>query len=195
MTSSEEVLLASTHSSETISARRTYSSCLSSSRSGAASITSSHSAIASNASTGSIRAVAASASSALSLPLTASLASPSRARAAPRWSASASGSCSSVRAPERAASWAMPEPIVPAPTTPITRAERAVAVGCSGTLCSGGDERVDARHTPPNDQLLDLRGTLVEGRDARVTEVALDRMIVDVARAAVYLDREIRALQ
>ena len=41
------------------------------------------------------------------------------ARSTPRSSASGTGSCSSVRAPASAASWAMPAPIVPAPTTPI----------------------------------------------------------------------------
>ena len=40
--------------------------------------------------------------------------------ARPRFSASGSGSCSSVRAPAWQASWAMPAPIVPAPQTPIT---------------------------------------------------------------------------
>ena len=47
---------------------------------------------------------------------------PSRARARPRSSASGTGSCNSVTAPERAPSWAIPEPIVPAPSTPMMRA-------------------------------------------------------------------------
>ena len=44
-----------------------------------------------------------------------------------------------------------------------------------------------------DDQLLDLRGALVERRHAHVAEVALDRVVVDVARAAVDLDRLVRA--
>ena len=45
-----------------------------------------------------------------------------------------------------------------------------------------------------DDQLLDLRGALVEGGDAGVAQVALDRVVVDVAGAAVDLDRQVRAL-
>ena len=45
----------------------------------------------------------------------------------------------------------------------------------------------------PDDQLLDLRGALVQGRHADVAEVALDRVVVDVARAAVDLDRGVGA--
>src|SRR6478752_10804934 len=45
---------------------------------------------------------------------------PSRARSAPARAASGSGSYNNVRAPDWAASWAMPEPMVPAPTTPMT---------------------------------------------------------------------------
>ncbi len=114
-------------------------------------------------------------------------AAPSRPRApaaraiagSPRSSASASGSCTSVRAPAAAASWAMPAPIVPAPRTPtITR----------------GHERVEPGLGAPDDQLLDLRRALVERRHAHVAVVALDRVVVDVARAAVDLDREVRAV-
>ena len=104
VTSSEEVFVASTHSSLTISESFAYISCLSSRRSGAASITSSQSAKAAMSSTGSRRSEAAAASSSVSLPFTISLRSPSSALAMPRASASPNGSCSSVRAPERAAS-------------------------------------------------------------------------------------------
>ena len=41
-------------------------------------------------------------------------------RSRPRCAAPSTGSCTSVRAPAIAASWAMPAPIVPAPTTPMT---------------------------------------------------------------------------
>ena len=44
-----------------------------------------------------------------------------------------------------------------------------------------------------DDQLLDLRGALVERRHAHVAEEALDREVVDVARAAVDLDRVVGA--
>ena len=47
---------------------------------------------------------------------------------------------------------------------------------------------------PTDDQLLDLRGPLVQRRDADVAEVALDGVVVDVARAAVDLDRRVRAV-
>src|ERR1700722_15159329 len=53
---------------------------------------------------------------------------------------------------------------------------------------SGRHERVDAGHRAADDQLLDLRGALVQGGDAHVAEVALDRVVVHVARAAVNLD-------
>ena len=46
-----------------------------------------------------------------------------------------------------------------------------------------------------DDQLLDLRGALVERRHARVAQVALDRVVVDVAGAAVHLDRDVGALR
>src|SRR6478736_4530769 len=103
--------------------------------------------------------------------------------------------------------------MVPAPSTPIVAAalpaDAPVGLessswrgGCSGISwdsrprrSSGGDERVDPGHRAPDDQLLDLRGPLVEGRHARIAEVALDGMVVDVARAAVDLDGEVRALQ
>ena len=57
-----------------------------------------------------------------------------------------------------------------------------------------GRHRVDPGRVAADDQLLDLRGALVEGRDAGVAQVALDRVVVDVAGAAVDLDREVRAL-
>ena len=56
------------------------------------------------------------------------------------------------------------------------------------------DDRVDAGRRAADDQLLDLRRALVERRHADVAEVALDRVVVDVARAAVHLDRGVRAL-
>ncbi len=75
-------------------------------------------------STGSRLSDARVACSSVSLPFSASFARPRRAFSAPLCSASGNGSYSSVRAPERAASWAMPLPIVPAPSTPITDAAR-----------------------------------------------------------------------
>ena len=54
--------------------------------------------------------------------------------------------------------------------------------------------RVDAGRIAADDQLLDLRGALVEGGHPGVAQVALDRVVVDVAGAAVDLDREVRAL-
>ena len=44
-----------------------------------------------------------------------------------------SGSCRSVRAPARQASWAMPAPIVPAPATPITSGGLAARSGTTKT--------------------------------------------------------------
>src|ERR1700691_3138016 len=43
---------------------------------------------------------------------------------------------------------------------------------------SGRHERVDAGHRAADDQLLDLGGALVQGGDAHVAEVALDRVVV-----------------
>src|ERR1700674_3392338 len=103
----------------------------------------------------------------------------------------------------------MPAPIVPAPTAPITSAAlrtwsalpgssslkgSSSAMDRFGARASGGHERVDPRHRPSDDQLLDLRGPLVEGGDAHVSEVALDRVVVDVPSAAMNLDRRVRAL-
>ena len=47
-------------------------------------------------------------------------------------------------------------------------------------------------HGAADDQLLDLGRALVERRHAGVAQVALDRVVVDVARAAVHLDRRVR---
>src|SRR4051795_2595612 len=120
-----------------------------------------------------------------------------------------------VRAPASAASCAIPDPMVPAPTTPMAEATGPEETGpampglkpsalrsseCKETaprvrqLDRLGHERVDAGGGAPDDELLDLRRALVEGRDADVAEVTLDRVVVDVARAAVHLDRGVRAL-
>ncbi len=128
VTDSEEVLVASTHSPETISDNRAKSSCLSWSDSGAASITSSQGA-SSSIEAAARRWAAASASSAVQRPRWAPLARFSRTAAAPRSRASGIGSCRRVRAPDRQASWAMPEPMVPAPTTPMTWAGPKVRPG------------------------------------------------------------------
>src|SRR3954463_1879954 len=77
----------------------------------------------------------------------------------------------------------MPAPIVPAPTTPSARGSSAAATS---------DHRVLARHRAADDQLLDLRGPLVQGGHARVAEVALDGVVVDVTGSAVHLDGEVR---
>src|SRR4051812_1857269 len=94
-------------------------------------------------------------------------------------SMSAIGSWSRLSAPAWAASCAMPAPMVPAPTTP--------------TLMRASCERVDAGQRSADDQPLDLRGALVERGDAHVAERALDGMVVDVAGAAVDLDRRVGA--
>src|SRR4051794_4122815 len=168
VTDSDEVFVASAQSAATASATRESRSRLSSSDSGAASITTSASARA---------ARSGAAASGASSP------SRRRARSSPRSSAAGSGSWTSVRAPAAAASCAMPAPIVPAPRTPTTR-------GATGLR---GDERVQAGLGAPDDELLDLGGALVERRHAHVAEVALDRVVVHVARAAVDLDRLVGA--
>src|ERR1039458_10571536 len=89
----------------------------------------------------------------------------------------------------------MPAPIVPAPATPIT-------VGASTPLLmqpylpwrpygSRRDERVYPRQRAADDQLLDLRGALIQGGHAHIAEIPLDRVIVDVSRASVNLDRRV----
>src|SRR3954447_2706556 len=104
----------------------------------------------------------------------------------PGASASGTGSCSSVRAPAcRQASWAMPAPIVPAPTTPMVP-----ATGASATLL--GDQRVDPGRGAADDQLLDLGRPFMQRGHAYVAEIALHRVVVHVARAAVHLDRGVR---
>lgn len=120
VTSSDEVLLARTHSSPTMPFdNRANSACLTSSRSGAASITSSHEARSSSAGAACSPSRAAAARESLSRPRSTPRSSWARIRSRPRSSASGIGSCSSVRAPDRHASWAIPAPIVPAPATPI----------------------------------------------------------------------------
>src|SRR2546423_503167 len=133
----------------------------------------------------------------------------------PRASASGMGSCSSVRAAAcRQASCAIPAPIVPAPTTPmVATSETGPAapalppsalrfswdiarvyerLRASGSYALLGDQRVDPRRRAPDDQLLDLGGSLVQRGHAHVAEVALDRVVVHVARPAVHLDRRVR---
>jgi hypothetical protein len=116
VTLSEEVFVASTQSSRTTSATRPNSSRLSSSDSGAASITTSAPASAATSAAASSGPAAPSASR----PFSTSRSSRLRTPASPRSSASASGSCTSVRAPAAAASCAIPAPIVPAPRTATT---------------------------------------------------------------------------
>ena len=130
VTCSEEVFVASTQSGPTIPASVVNSSCLSRSDSGAASTTSSQGAKSSSVLAASRRPAAACASSFDQRPRAAPF---SRSRgifssAASR--ASPTGSCSSVRAPDRQASWAIPAPIVPAPTTPMV-------AGAAGSLTRG----------------------------------------------------------
>ena len=67
-------------------------------------------------------------------------------------------------------------------------ADRRRRVGPS----SLGDKSVDSRQRPADDQLLDLGGALVERRHRDVPEIALDRVVVNVAGAAVDLDRGVR---
>ena len=118
---------------------------------------------------------------------------PSRARRAaraPRRRAlerrAASGSCSSTcaRPPARRAG------AIPAP---MSRRRRRRSDVRSPRRRRSGTQRVDAGLRAPDDQLLDLRRALVQRRDAHVAEVALDGVVVDVARAAVHLDRLVGA--
>src|SRR3954463_2813659 len=83
------------------------------------------------------------------------------------------------------------------------RFSRSRATWCSSTETSTwatalplfyGRHRVLARSGAADDQLLDLRGALVERGHAGVAQVALDRVVVDVAGAAVDLNRQVRAL-
>ncbi len=120
VTSREEVLVASTQSSATISLSRPSSSSFSSSDSGAASITSSHSRRSSSAGAASSSPAPRSASSALQRPRSAPRARCPRAASSPCSSACSTGSCTRVRVPASAPSCAIPAPIVPAPTTPMT---------------------------------------------------------------------------
>src|SRR5215207_7821159 len=74
----------------------------------------------------------------------------------------------------------------------------------SSTECSTSEElltvglqrrhRVDPGGLAPDDQLLDLGGALVQGRDPGIAQVALHRVVVDVAGAAMYLNRGVGAL-
>src|SRR3954468_9524304 len=169
----DEVLEASTASGATCGSTAN-SSCLSSRRSGAASTMSCAGARSSSA-----PATSRAPGVPSKRPLARSFSVPARARRTPSAAAPSTGSKTSVRAPDWAASWAMPEPIVPAPTTPTT---------------SGGDEGIDPGLRAADDELLDLRGALVERRHAHVAEVALDGVVVGVARAAVQLDRLVGAV-
>src|SRR4051794_17129303 len=53
--------------------------------------------------------------------------------------------------------------------------------------------RVDTGRGPADDHLLDLGCALVERRDPGVAQIALDRVVVDVAGTAVDLDRQVGA--
>src|SRR5690242_6433642 len=65
--------------------------------------------------------------------------------------------------------------------------------GSTGTGAPvGSEERVDAGLGAADEQLLDLAGAFVERHHAGVPEVLLGRMLVDVPRAAVDLDRVVR---
>src|SRR3954453_22002815 len=73
----------------------------------------------------------------------------------------------------------------------------SIRVSTSGAIAASGGRRrhrVDPSRVAADDQLLDLRGALVQGRDAGVAQVALDRVVVDVARAPVDLDRQVGGL-
>ena len=115
VTGLEDVLVASTASSPTSSDNRSNSSRLSSKRSGAASMTSSAGARSSSDGAGS------SSEASTSRPRSLHLARPFRTPLTPLSSASGIGSWRSVRTPAPTPSWAMPAPIVPAPTTPRMR--------------------------------------------------------------------------
>ena len=116
----DEVFEAST-ASGAIRDNSANSSRLISSDSGAASTMSSHSARSSSDPAPSSRSRAPSASSALQRPFSAPRSSCAGMRSSARSTAWPSASNRRVRAPASEPSCAMPEPIVPAPTTPMTR--------------------------------------------------------------------------
>src|SRR3954471_19304089 len=79
-------------------------------------------------------------------------------------------------------------------TRPTWSSSTETSTWATALLRFEGRHRVLAGRGAADDQLLDLRGALVEGGDAGVAQVALDRVVVDVAGAAVDLDRQVRAL-
>src|SRR3954468_24473274 len=183
LTRIEDVLVASTVSGPHTCEMRSNSSRFSSIRSGAASITSSHCDSSSSDAASTSRVSASAASSSLQRPRSAPFASPRCTRSPPRSSASGKASCRYVSSPASTPSCAIPAPIVPAPTTPSA---------CGSSASATSDHRVLARHRAADDQLLDLRRSLVQRCHTSVAEVTLDGVVVDVAGAAVDLDREVR---
>ena len=110
VTGMDDVLLARTASVRSASSRRI--SPLSSRRSGAASMTRSQPSRSSMPAAGCSRSRA---------PSTGRRSHAASMRRTPRSSAPGTGSCRTVSSPDCAASWAIPPPIVPAPTTPTLR--------------------------------------------------------------------------
>ena len=116
VTGIDEVFVASTVSAPQSSDSWANRSRLRSARSGAASITRSHPASPSSAEADSRRPSAEGSTR----PFSTHLERPDSTASAPWASAWSSGSWSRVRMPAAQPSWAIPEPIVPAPTTPRT---------------------------------------------------------------------------
>src|SRR4051794_38128650 len=79
-------------------------------------------------------------------------------------------------------------------TRPTRNSSTETSTCATALLCLQGRHRVLAGGGAPDDQLLDLRGPLVQRRHPGVAQVTLDRVVVDVAGAAVDLDRQVRAL-
>ena len=112
-----DVFVASTASALQMASSARNTSCLTSSRSNTASTTMSASAAASSSVVPVIRPTAASASASASLPLATNLPSDAWMPARPRSTAAWSRSRSVTDHPAWAATWAIPDPISPAPMT------------------------------------------------------------------------------
>ena len=82
----------------------------------------------------------------------------------------------------------------PRPSSRRRRRRRLRRTELTQSSAVGRDHRVDPGRVPPDDQLVDLGGALVQRGDPGVAEVALDRVVVDVAGSAVHLDGCVGAL-
>jgi hypothetical protein len=118
----DEVLVARIASGASISSKRWNSGPLTLGSSNTASTTSSAPAMSSSDSVQVIRSISACDSASSSLPPATARATDTWTRSRLRSSGAASGSCTTTWNPPRAADSAMPEPMKPAPITPIRRA-------------------------------------------------------------------------